>query len=67
MHNQAWRPNVQITERQLAYSVSGAARAIDCSERHIYNLVTAGKLRMVKSGRKSLIPASDLRALVEAA
>lgn len=50
---------------QLGYSIRSAARAIDVSERTIYNLVEAGKLRMVKIGRRSIIPASDLRALVE--
>ena len=58
---------MQNTNEPLAYSIPSAAAAIDCSQRHIYNLVTAGKLRLVKSGRRSLIPASDLRALVEAA
>lgn len=58
---------MHVTQDKLAYSIPGAARAIECSERHIYNLVAAGKVRLVKSGRKSLIPASDLRALVEAA
>jgi excisionase family DNA binding protein len=58
---------MHTTDDKLAYSIPGAARAIECSERHIYNLVAAGKLRIVKSGRKSLIPARDLRAIVEAA
>lgn len=58
---------MQSPTEPLAYSIPNAAKAIDCSQRHIYNLVADGKLRLVKSGRRSLIPASDLRALVEAA
>ena len=58
---------MQTATEPLAYSIPSAARAIDCSQRHIYNLVSEGKLRLVKSGRRSLIPAADLRALVEAA
>ena len=52
---------------QVAYRIRSAAKQLDCSERQIYNLVEAGRLRIVKVGRMSLIPASDLRALVEAA
>jgi len=52
---------------QVAYRIRNAAKQLDCSERQIYNLVEAGRLRIVKVGRMSLIPASDLRALVEAA
>lgn len=58
------------TERpadQVAYRIRSAAKQLDCSERQIYNLIEAGRLRIVKVGRMSLIPASDLRALVEAA
>lgn len=55
---------VPVSEAQLGYSIRNAARAVDCSERTIYNLVEAGKLRMIKVGRRSIIPANDLRALV---
>ncbi len=56
---------ISASEAQLGYSIKNAARAVDCSERTIYNLVDAGKLRMVKVGRRSIIPAADLRALIE--
>ena len=57
--------SVHTNEVQLGYSIRNAARAVDCSERTIYNLVDAGKLRMVKVGRRSIIPASDLHLLIE--
>lgn len=54
------------TAEPLGYSIKGAAQALDCSERTIYNLIYAGKLRRKKLGSRNVIPASDLRALVEA-
>ena len=49
----------------LSYNISDAAAALGVSERSIYNLIYAGKLRRVKAGRRSLIPAADLRAVAE--
>ncbi|MHA7818111.1 MAG: helix-turn-helix domain-containing protein [Erythrobacter sp.] len=56
--------SISSDERQLGYSIKNAARAVDCSERTIYNLVASGRLRLIKVGRRSIVPASDLRALV---
>lgn len=49
----------------LSYSISDAAHALGISQRSIYNLIERGKLRKVKAGRRSLIPAADLRRIVE--
>lgn len=49
----------------VAYNIPDAAAAIGISTRSVYNLVDAGRLRLVKVGRRSIIPASDLRALLE--
>lgn len=57
---------MQLNDDKLGYSISNAAKALDCSERHIYNQISAGRLRVKKIGRRSIIPAGDLRALVEA-
>jgi len=51
----------------LSYNISDAAAALGVSERSIYNMIYSGKLRRVKAGRRSLIPASDLRAVAEGA
>ncbi|WP_422723161.1 helix-turn-helix domain-containing protein [Erythrobacter alti] len=56
--------SISPDQRQLGYSIKNAARAVDCSERTIYNLVDSGKLRLIKVGRRSIVPASDLRSLV---
>jgi excisionase family DNA binding protein len=55
---------IPASQAPIGYSIRNAARAVDCSERTIYNLVDAGKLRIVKVGRRSIIPASDLRLLI---
>jgi excisionase family DNA binding protein len=62
MHSELKQSNEQI-----GYRVSSAAKALDCSERSVWNLIEAGRLRTTKIGRMTIIPASDLRALVEAA
>jgi excisionase family DNA binding protein len=49
----------------LSYTIPAAAAALGISERSIYNLIDRGKLRKVKAGRRSLIPAVDLHAVVE--
>ena len=49
----------------IAYSVADACRAASIRKSHLYNLIRAGKLEKVKLGRKTLIPAASLRALIE--
>lgn len=54
---------MQSEAKPLAYSISGAARALSLSERSIYKMMDAGTLRRVKAGRRTLIPVSDVLAL----
>lgn len=49
----------------LSYSIPDAATALSVSPRSIYNFIEIGKLRKVKVGRRTTIPASDVRALAE--
>jgi excisionase family DNA binding protein len=49
--------------KPLTYSITGAAQALSLGERSIYKLMDAGKLRRVKVGRRTLIPAEDVAAL----
>lgn len=51
--------------RPVAYNINDAAAALGISRRSIYMLISAGKLRKVKAGNRSLIPASDLLAIAE--
>lgn len=49
----------------LSYKIPDAAAALGISQRSIYNLIYSGKLRRVKVGRSTVIPASDLRKVAE--
>ena len=44
----------------MTISISGAVAMVGISRAQIYRLVRAGKINMVKSGRRSLIPVSSL-------
>ncbi len=54
-----------LTAERLSYSVNDAAHALGVSERSIYNLIYGGKLRRLKVGRRVVIPAADLHAILE--
>jgi len=49
----------------LAYSVKEAARVSSISKSGIHNLISAGKLKAKRIGRRTIIPADSLRALIE--
>jgi len=49
----------------LAYSVAEACRVSTLCKSQIYNLIRAGRLQSRKLGRRTLIPAASLRALIE--
>lgn len=48
----------------VSYNINDAAAALGLSRRTIYNLIDAGQIRKVKIGRRSLIPATDILALM---
>ena len=48
----------------LAYGIDDAAMALGIGRVSVYRLVNENKLRLVKVGRRSLIPASSVRALL---
>ncbi|MEE4154363.1 MAG: helix-turn-helix domain-containing protein [Erythrobacter sp.] len=48
----------------VAYNINDAAAALGLSRRSIYNLIDAGQIRKVKIGRRSVIPATDILALM---
>lgn len=50
---------------RLAFSVPETAESIGCSVPHVWRLIAAGKLRSTKAGRRTIVPASALRAFVE--
>lgn len=58
-------PTISKEIEPLTYGVDSAAVALDISVRTVWNLIEQKKLRTVRIGRRTLIPASDVRALAE--
>ena len=52
------------TKGKLAYTILEAGDALGVKKSLIYNMVRDGRLKMVKLGTRSLIPAENLRALL---
>lgn len=49
---------------QLAYSVSEACKALGISRSHLYEQVRRKRLRIVKIGSRTLVPASEIERLL---
>lgn len=49
----------------LAYSVSDACRVSSIGRTRLYQLIGEGRLKAHKVGKRTLIPAASLRALIE--
>lgn len=54
-----------MTYEPLAYSVAEACRVSSLGRTQLYSLIAAGRLESRKIGRRTVIPAASLRALVE--
>ena len=52
------------TSARLAYSVSEAARAMGVCRNTLIKLVREGRIRVVRAGDRSLIPAASLQAFL---
>ncbi|MFT4055210.1 MAG: helix-turn-helix domain-containing protein [Novosphingobium sp.] len=50
---------------RLAYSVSDACAVLSIGKTSLYALINSGKLPKRKAGRRTLIPASAVKALVD--
>jgi excisionase family DNA binding protein len=50
---------------RLALSVPEALRAMGIGRTRFYDEVGAGRIRIVKSGRRTLVPVSSLREFME--
>ena len=48
----------------LAYSIADACRVTSIGRTRLYILIAEGRLEVRKIGRRTLIPAASLRALV---
>lgn len=49
----------------LAYSVADAIRVSSIGKTRLYSLIKEGRLEARKVGKRTLIPAASLRALIE--
>lgn len=51
----------------VAAPINDAARSLGCGRTKIYEMIADGKLQTIKIGRRTMVKASSIRALVEAA
>lgn len=56
---------IQEQGAPLAYSIKEACRVSSLGRTRVYQLIAAGRLETRKLGRRTLIPAASLRALLE--
>ncbi|MCI5060515.1 MAG: helix-turn-helix domain-containing protein [Alphaproteobacteria bacterium] len=49
------------TDETLAYSIKGASKACNIGQTKIYEEIKLGRLKAVKFGRRTLVPAQALR------
>ena len=49
----------------LAYSVADACRVSSIGRTRLYQLINEGRLEAKKIGKRTLIPAASLRALID--
>lgn len=53
------------TLEPLAYSIADACRVSSLGRTRLYQLIGEGRLEARKIGKRTLIPAASLRALIE--
>jgi excisionase family DNA binding protein len=58
------RRNMQPGPSKLAYSIKEAASASSLSRSSVYNHIAAGRLKAVRVGGRTVIPAASLQALL---
>lgn len=54
-----------MTDTKLAYSIKQACQASSLSRSTLYGHIAAGRLRVVRVGGRTVIPADALRSLLE--
>ena len=55
----------QATRDRLAYGVENAAAALGLSRSRIYELIAGGEIAVCKVGKRTIIPATELRAFLD--
>lgn len=59
------RPSIDHPLEPLAYSIADACRVSSIGRTRLYQLINEGRLEARKIGKRTLIPAASLRALIE--
>jgi excisionase family DNA binding protein len=54
-----------LSSTKLGYSIREACEATSLGKTTVYNHIAAGRLRTVRIGGRTIIPADSLRALLE--
>lgn len=57
--------NINDQPAPLAYSIADACRVSSLGRTRLYQLIGEGRLEVRKVGKRTLIPAGSLRALIE--
>jgi len=52
-------------DKPLLYSIQDATRLLSVGRSSLYYLIAAGKIRPLKIGRRTLIPAQELQRFIE--
>ena len=52
-------------DRPLLLTVAGAARALSCSERTVYNLADRGDIALAKVGRATRVTTASILAFID--
>lgn len=53
-----------VPPRRAAYSMQEAADLLGVSRSHVYNLAERGQLRLVRIGRRTVVPATEIDRLL---
>jgi excisionase family DNA binding protein len=53
-------PEHIVDEPRIAYTVEHAARLLECSRAHLYNLIARGELRSIKLGAARRITRAEI-------
>lgn len=57
--------SIKPTPAPLAYSIADACKITSIGRTRLYALIAEGRLEVRKIGRRTIIPAASLRALIE--
>jgi excisionase family DNA binding protein len=57
--------NTPHSPEPIAYSINDACKVVGLGRTYLYKMISDGRLEVRKIGKRTLIPASSLRSLIE--